>query len=163
MLKKICVLSSCLIFPVLALAQTPPATPHVLGKAIDVQGLVTVSNGTQISGVTDGSPVIDLTRYVTSSTGFVTLKFEHCEVKLKPNEAVTVDERKICDGMIAAIETLPGGALAGTGPGFGLAAVGIILIRGGGSTNGGNNGGTPGGNNGGAGGDIPTPPILSNQ
>jgi hypothetical protein len=92
----------------LLVAVTASAQPaeKVLGRAAEVKGLVTVSNGAEVSGVIDGSPVVNGTRYITSSIGFVTLKFEHCEVRLRPNQSVVVDERRICDGMIAAIEWL---------------------------------------------------------
>ena len=130
MLNKTLPLLSCLIFSGFALAQVPA---KIVGSAVNVQGLVTESNGTQVAGVVEGKPVVDGARYVTSSTGSVTLNFGRCEVKLKPNQLVTVDERKICDGMIAAIETLPGAGLALAGGAFSggdAALVGLSLVAG---------------------------------
>lgn len=122
----------------LLVAATVSAQPadKVLGQALEVKGLVTVSNGVEVSGVLDGSPVVNGTRYVTSSIGSVTLKFDHCEVRLKPSQSVVVDERRICDGMIAAIESLQAPVpvlrdplIAGS-----IVGAGILVVRGGGQT-----------------------------
>jgi len=102
----------CLAAAGLALAQPG----KVVGTSIDVKGLVTVSNGSEVSGVADGHPILNGTRYVTSSIGSVTLKFENCEVRLKPGQSLVIDERRICDGLIASIENLPGMAPAGLQP-----------------------------------------------
>ena len=104
MLKITLSLLCCVAVAGLALAQPG----KVIGTSVDVKGLVTVSNGSEVSGVADGHPVIDGTRYVTSSIGSVTLKFENCEIRLKPNQSLVIDERKICEPLIAAIENLGG-------------------------------------------------------
>ena len=120
---------------VLAQGSAMPTQPKVLGKTVNVEGLVTVSDGVSVASVLNDLPVSDGERYVTSSTGKVTLRFENCEVKLEPNQAVTVDERKICEGMILAIDTLPGGAAGAGGgfnPGLGLAIlIGAAVLSGG--------------------------------
>lgn len=108
------------------LAQTrapvaPAAPTQVVGATVEVQGLVTVSDGTSISNVRSNDPVIDRTRYVTSSTGSITLKYrEDCEVRLKPNQALTVDGTKNCDELIALIQ--------GVGGGGGFFASGGVLV-----------------------------------
>lgn len=161
MFIKTFTLLNCVLASTLALAQTQ-TPPKSLGNTVDVQGLVTVSSGTQVAGVVNGSPVFNGTRYVTSSTGYVTLNFGRCEVKLKPNQSVVVDEDKVCEGMIAAIEPVPGpgGVFAdGTPLLLLLGAAAAFGGTGGGAAAIGAGGGVPGG---GSGGGVPTPPI-SNQ
>jgi hypothetical protein len=104
MLKITLSLLCCLAAAGLALAEPG----KVVGTSVDVKGLVTVSNGSEVSGVADGHPIIDGTRYVTSSIGSVTLKFENCEIRLKPSQSLVIDERRICDALIASIENLGG-------------------------------------------------------
>jgi hypothetical protein len=155
MLNRLFPLASCLIVSGLALAQVTASAPvldKILGKSVEVQGLVTVSNGTQVAAVTEQSPVVNLTRYVTSSTGYVTLKFDKgCEVKLKPNETVLVDEDDICDRMILAIKPVPGAVVGGAGPTTVMAIVGLLLLP--------NGGGSGSAGSGGSGGQLPDPPL----
>ena len=111
----------------LALAQAPAP---VVGRAVDVEGLVTVSQGANVRTVLNDSPVIDGTRYVTASTGSVTLKFKDaCDVKLKPNQSLEVDSRKPCAALIAAVQTLgnPAGGAVVAGGGDGLKAGGLLV------------------------------------
>lgn len=111
----------------LALAQAPA---QVVGRAVDVEGLVTVSQGANVRTVLNDSPVIDGTRYVTASTGSVTLKFKDaCDVKLKPNQSLEVDSRKPCAALIAAVQTLgnPAGGAVVAGGGDGLKAGGLLV------------------------------------
>lgn len=110
------------------------AAPQIVGATVEVQGLVTVSDGTSISNVRSNDPVIDHSRYVTSSTGSITLKYrENCEVRLKPNEALTVDGTKNCDELIALIQGVGGsggGIFAGSNLLIGLTnLLGLGLVR----------------------------------
>jgi hypothetical protein len=125
-----------------------PAKP-ILGKAINVQGLVTVSDDAGVSRVLVNNSVIDHSRYVTSSSGSVTLKLDKgCEIVLKPNQALTVEHEKSCDGLWAAIESLgnPSGVLLAGGAAnlVPFAAGGAVVLlmgnRGGTGTGAGNSG-----------------------
>lgn len=133
MLKTSLPLVLCLLVAAAASAQT---AEKILGRTVDVKGLVTVSNGVEVSGVLEGSAIVNGTRYVTSSIGFVTLKFEHCEVRLRPSQSVVVDERRICDGMIAAIESLqsPFPVLRDPLLAASIVGAGVLVVRGGGQT-----------------------------
>jgi hypothetical protein len=177
--------AASLFIAVAVMAQTAGPAPKrpVLGKAINVKGLVTVSDAQGVSRVVSNNDVIDHNRYVTSSTGYVTLKMDKgCDIELKPNQALTVEDEKSCDALWAAIESLdnPAGILLAGGGAAGAAAAGggslvpfviggaaILLLDGGGSGGGGSGGGGSGGGDGGSGGnqniDLPPPPPVSPQ
>ncbi len=152
----------------------------VIGKTAKVQGLVTVSTGTQVGMVAADHPIVEGSRYVTSSSGSVTLRLDNdCDVTLRPNQSLTVDRSRNCAELWAAVQTLGGqpGAVvvAGGNPllGFGT-VIGVALLaadgrgprpptggdsgNGGNGGNGGNNGGGPGVPGGGGGG-LPNFPI----
>jgi hypothetical protein len=129
-----------LLIAAAVVAQTAgPAKRPVLGKAINVQGLVTVSDANGVSRVVSNNDVIDRNRYVTSSTGYVTLKLDKgCDIELKPNQALTVEDEKSCEVLWASIESLgnPAGALLAGGGGGGAAggaAAGVVAGGGGAS------------------------------
>lgn len=134
-----------LLIAAAVVAQTAGPSPKrpVLGKAINVKGLVTVSDANGVSRVVSNNDVIDRNRYVTSSTGYVTLKMDKgCDIELKPNEALTVEDERSCEALWVAIESLgnPAGVLLAGGAGGGGAGLtpfviggGAILLIGGGS------------------------------
>ena len=135
---------ACLILASAVLAQSSSSNgvPRAsLGTATAVQGLVTVSNGMSISRVALGNAVIDHGRYVSSSSGSVTLRMDKgCDIVLKPNQALTVDGAKPCDALWAAIESFgnPDGLLLATAGGpssaalvpFAIGGVAILLLDG---------------------------------
>jgi len=143
--------------------QPLPARKPLLGRATNVQGLVTVSDDAGVSRVLVNNAVVDHSRYVTSSSGSVTLKMDKgCDVVLKPNQALTVESVKSCDGLFASIESIggPSGvALAGSGADlipFAVAGAAILLMGNGpggplapGGTGAGGNGGNSGAGDGG--------------
>lgn len=148
----------------------------VIGKTAKVQGLVTVSTGTQVGMVAADHPIVEGSRYVTSSSGSVTLRLDgDCDVTLRPNQSLTVDRARNCAELWAAVQNLggqPGAVVAGGNPllGFG-AVIGVALLtadgrgprpatggNGGGGDNDGGNGGGPGVPGGGGGG-LPNFPI----
>jgi hypothetical protein len=159
----------------IAIAQNAAAPAgKVLGKASQVQGLVTVSQGATVGSVTDNAAIYAGSRIVTGSTGKVDLDFiDGCQVKLAPNQSITLPDDKPCDDRKLAVLWLDGGAVVasaagagGVSPLVGLAAVagaaivGNAINSGGGATGGG--GTTPGGGGttpGGGGGGIPNPPL----
>jgi hypothetical protein len=111
MLKKSIALTAALAVSVCALAQTqaPAPAPAQLGTVENVQGLVTVSDGTSIGNVVNGNPVIDGSRFVTSSSGSALLKMSNgCDIRLKPSQSLTVQSGLNCDALIAAVQSLGG-------------------------------------------------------
>jgi hypothetical protein len=141
----------CLLVAAVAVAQTTEkvAKRAVLGKAINVKGLVTVSDTSGIRRVVSNSDVIDRNRYVTSSTGYVTLHLDKgCDIELKPNQALTVEDEKTCEDLWAFI---------GTGPFVAVGAGGLLLLGGG------SGGSTPGIPSPGNPGQVPDLPPQSPQ
>jgi len=111
MLKKSIALAAAIAVSVCAIAQTqaPAPAPAQLGTVENVQGLVTVSDGTSIGNVVKGGPVIDGSRFVTSSSGSATLKMDNgCNITLKPSQSLTLQGKQNCDEMLAAIQSLGG-------------------------------------------------------
>lgn len=176
---------ACLAIAGVVLAQSSSSSrvPKAsLGQATAVQGLVTVSDGVGISRVVTGNAVIEHGRYVSSSSGSVTLRLDGgCDILLKPNQALTVDGAKPCDALWAAIESLgnpEGLLLAGAGgvsgaalvP-FAVGGVAILLLdgnRGPGTPGAGSGGPDEGGGPGpgtdpdGGGSGLPDPPCSTN-
>jgi hypothetical protein len=141
--RSLCALA-CLVVAGAVLGQSPSTgagtntntrARSVLGKATELQGLVTVSDGSAVSRVVLNQPVVQHTRYVTSSTGYVTLKMDNgCDIVLKPNQALTVEDEQDCGALWAAIQSLGGTAAAGASSGVAPFIVGgaVILLLGGG-------------------------------
>ena len=85
--------------------------PKVVGKLINVTGLVTVSSGNQASNVVEGAPLVVDDRIITTSTGGVTLDFDNgCDVTLKANESIKVSDEKDCAALWAAVTPVGGPA-----------------------------------------------------
>lgn len=85
--------------------------PKVVGKLINVTGLVTVSSGNQVSNVVEGAPLVVDDRVITTSTGGVTLDFDNgCDVTLKENESIKVSDDKDCAALWAAVTPVGGPA-----------------------------------------------------
>lgn len=85
------------------------APAPVIGSAADVQGLVTVSDGKTIASVINGNSLVDGSRVVTSSTGSVTLKTNSgCNIRLGPNQSITLLRERSCEALVASIQLLPG-------------------------------------------------------
>ena len=105
----------------------------VLGTVGNVQGLVTDTDGATVSSTVLGEQITDGKRFVSSSNGFVTLKLNNdCEIKLTPNQAVTIDSKMTCRQLIAAVTSVgpPGLVLAGGNAARGLFAVGALAAGG---------------------------------
>lgn len=100
-----------------------------IGTIANVQGLVTMSDATSVTTVLPGSPVYDGASVVTSSTGFTTISVNGgCDIRLTPNQSVTVTKDKTCAALLAAVTPLPAGTavagVGGAGAGVGGAGVG---------------------------------------
>lgn len=128
-LKKTIVVLSSLLAASAAMAQT-------LGTVSNVQGIVTATQGATGTTVAPGSAIVNGTRYVTTSTGSVTLTLNSgCVLTLQPGQAVTVLQSMTCQQLTAAVQAVPvapGGAVAGATPaivtGFVL-AVGLGALQ----------------------------------
>lgn len=109
--------------PLLALATWVPLAwgqpaPTAVGTVTKVEGLVTMSFGSQVATVQPGTPIFDGARLVSSSTGTGVLQLRlegGCTLNLAPNQMVTVGSSLTCSQQVAAIVTLPGSAVAGGG------------------------------------------------
>lgn len=96
-LKKL-LLSGIALIGAAAFAQTP------IGTVVNVQGVVTAAQGGAGATVTPGSPIRHGMRFVTTSTGRVTLRLASgCVVILQPNQAVTVLQEMTCPQLLAAV------------------------------------------------------------
>ena len=109
--------------------------PKVVGKFANVTGLVTVSTGDALANAANGASFAVGSRVVATASGGATLKFDNgCELTIKANESVTVDENNQCK--LAAIPTaVPGAVAAGAGSNFvplwlaGGAAAAVIVYN----------------------------------
>lgn len=84
-----------------------------VGVVLRVEGLVTVSDGVTVNSGVTGGAIPNGARFVTSSTGSVTLRMNNgCIVTLKPNQAVTVDRESTCEALVASIQPVGGVVVA---------------------------------------------------
>lgn len=108
LMKKLLVLSALACAS--AIAQAP------LGTVINVNGVVTATQGATGATVVQGSPVVNGMRFVTTSNGRVTLRMNSgCVVNLAPGQALTVLQTMNCQELVAAVQTVQPVA---TGPSF---------------------------------------------
>jgi hypothetical protein len=92
-----------------AWAQAPAAA--ALGSVTHVEGLVTMSLGSQVATVQPGTPVFDGARFVSSSSGSLEFSLPGgCNVGLQPNQLVQVSSSLTCSQQIASVVSLPAGA-----------------------------------------------------
>ena len=105
------------------------AQPKVVGKLNNVQGLVTVSAGDQLANAVSGAPLIVGNRIITTSSGAVTLSFDNgCDVTLKANESITVQEGRDCAALLASVS--PVGAPVAVAAGGSSLLPGLIATGG---------------------------------
>lgn len=92
--------------------------PVPIGVVGQVDGLVTMSIGSQVATVQPGTPIFEGARFVSSSGASVQLNLPNCTVPLGPNQAVTIQPGADCSTQIAGITTVvPATAVAGgSGP-----------------------------------------------
>jgi hypothetical protein len=92
----------------------PAPAPTPLGTVGEVNGLVTMSLGSQVATVAPGTPVFEGARFVTSSGGSLHLNLPGgCGVDLQPNQMVTISQSMTCQQQVAAIVTVTNTAAAG--------------------------------------------------
>lgn len=115
-IKMFALLGSALLASA-AFAQNAPS----LGTVRSVEGLVTETDGASVMSAEAGKPIHDGERFVTSSSGKITLQLNNgCTITLEPNQAVTIDEKMTCRALVAAVE--PVGTATGLGLGRFVAA-----------------------------------------
>jgi hypothetical protein len=99
-------------------ASAQPAPPaQALGSVTQIEGLVTMSLGSQVATVQTNTPVFDGARFVTSSSGTAELQLTNgtkCTIDLKPNQMITIDSTFTCKEQVAAIQTLGDTLTAGS-------------------------------------------------
>lgn len=111
-----------------ALLATSALAQTVIGKATQVEGIVTMTDGVRGGTLVVGSPITDGSRVVTSSNGNATLRLDSgCTITLKPNQAVTVRDRP-CEALLVQSIGGAGGVLAGVSGSGGSAAVGAASV-----------------------------------
>lgn len=128
-LKSLSMMASTLLAAA-AFAQTPQES---LGTVRSVQGVVTDTDGASVTSTEVGEAIHDGERFVTSSSGTVTLQLNNgCTITLKPNQSVTIDKRMTCRELLAALGSVGGGALAfgGAAAGNGALAAGALVAAG---------------------------------
>lgn len=120
LMKKLLVLSALACAS--AIAQAP------LGTVVNVNGVVTATQGATGATVVQGSPVVNGMRFVTTSNGRVTLRMNSgCVVNLAPGQALTVLQTMTCQELVAAVQTVqPVAAGSSFSPSPGLVN-GVIL------------------------------------
>lgn len=126
---------AALSFSLAALGQQ--SQMKVVGKLKDVKGLVTVTSGDTLSTAVSGAPLIADTRIIATSSGQVILNFDiGCDIKLEPNQAITVKDGLNCAALLASVQSVgaPTVVAAGAGgvgvPAYLLAAGGALVLVG---------------------------------
>ena len=128
-------LSMGAVFTTVSFAQAP--APEAVGLVTRVEGLATVSQSDTLGNVFKDEVILQNARVVTTATGSTTIRLNNgCVIDLKPNQALTVDVRRECKALLAAIQPAGAVGVAGAG-GVGAAGVppglGNALIVGGGA------------------------------
>ncbi len=112
-----------LLVALFGLAAAAAGAQQALGTVSNVQGVVTVTQGTTGTVVMPGSPILNGMRFVTTSNGTTTLTMNSgCVVTLQPGQAVTVLQSMSCQQLVAAVQPVPvapgGGAVFAANPGL---------------------------------------------
>lgn len=109
-----------------ALAQTP------LGTVTNVQGVVTATQGATVVTVTPGTVIQNGMRFVTTSSGAVTLQLTNgCTVTVPAAHGVTVLQSMTCQQLAAAVQPVVPVAAArplGPNPNVVAGAIGIGAV-----------------------------------
>ena len=114
-------LSLSALYITTAFAQAP--APEAVGVVTRVEGLVTVSQDNTLGNAFKDEVILQNARVVTTATGSTTIRLNNgCVIDLKPNQAVTVDYRRECKAILAAIQPVGAVGVAGAG---GVGAAGV--------------------------------------
>lgn len=97
-LKKLLLAVTALV-GAMAFAQAP------IGTVVNVNGVVTATQGATGMTVTAGTPIQNGMRFVTTSNGSVTLRLNNgCQVNVPPGHGVTVLQSMTCPQLVAAVQ-----------------------------------------------------------
>jgi hypothetical protein len=115
-----------------AFAQAP------LGNVVNVQGVVTATQGATGMTVAPGQAISNGMRFVTTSNGSVTLRLNSgCTLTVPPGHGVTVLQSMTCQQLTAAVTpvvpvaaAVPAAANAGLVNGIVLAGAAFIAVQG---------------------------------
>ena len=122
---------SLLAATALSAAIAQPAAPvQPLGSAVEVKGLVTISQGNVVANAAPGSPLFNGARVMTTSTGSATLRLAGgCVVSLAANQMVVVNEGVDCRALVASVQPVgPAVAAAATGAGAGAGTPAALVV-----------------------------------
>src|SRR3712207_4600968 len=76
-----------------------------IGSVVNVNGVVTATQGTTGVTVAPGTAIQNGTRFVTTSNGSVTLRLNNgCQVTVPANHGVTVLQTMSCQQLTAAVQ-----------------------------------------------------------
>ena len=121
-------LSLSAFFTAVSFAQTN--APEAVGVVTRVEGLVTVSQANTMGNVFKDEIILQNARVVTTANGSTTIRLNNgCVIEMKPNQAVTVDFRRECKAILAAIQPVGAVGVAG-GVGAGGVGNGVIAVAG---------------------------------
>ena len=103
-----------------------------LGTIDNVQGIVTVTDGTTGGTARTGGPINDGMRFVSSSNGSALLRLDNrCDIRLQPNQSITVQKSMNCAALLAAVQNVGGGMqVVGGSFATGAAATGALMVGG---------------------------------
>jgi hypothetical protein len=131
-MKKVAIALIATVAALSVWAQQAKQEPKIIGKLINVTGLVTVSSGNRLSNVVEGAPLIVDDRIITTSTGGVTLDFDNgCDVTLKENESIKVSDDNDCALLWAGINRIGAPLAVATAGGTSSLVPGLLLATGG--------------------------------
>jgi hypothetical protein len=114
-----------LLLAAVAFAAVSAFAQQSIGTVSNVQGVVTATQGGTGVTVTPGTPIQNGMRFVTTSSGSVTLQLNSgCTVTVPPNSGVTVLSSMTCQQLVAAVQPVtPVAAQTPFGPGPGADAI----------------------------------------
>ena len=126
MIKKLAIASLAVFAAMSVLAQT------LIGSLSGVEGLVTVLRGGQLSTAANADRFAVGDRIITTSSGKVTLKFDKkCDITLKENQSIAIDEKLDCAALLASVQPVGGTPPPGVTPVASGAGLDAWLVGGG--------------------------------
>jgi hypothetical protein len=94
-----------LMFALIALSGVAAFAQAPLGTVSNVEGVVTATQGSSVVTVTPGAQIQNGMRFITTSSGSVTLRLANgCTVTVPPNHGLTVVQTMTCQQLTAAVQ-----------------------------------------------------------
>jgi hypothetical protein len=105
--------------------------PKVIGKIVNVAGLVTVTRGDSLVNATNDAPLMADSRIVTTGSGKATLQFDNgCDITLENNQSITVKDGQTCTALWAAVNSNGAQVATAVAAGSSNLVPGLILVAG---------------------------------